>query len=48
MSTAATSIPEGNAAEVADLALAPEAAAPEVLARRIRQRRQMYIGQVAS
>ena len=48
MSTAATSIPERNAAEAADLVLAPEATAPEVLARRIRQRRQMYIGQVAS
>ncbi|MCK1382939.1 GGDEF domain-containing protein [Bradyrhizobium sp. 21] len=48
MSTAATSFPERNAAEVADLVLTPEAAAPEVLARRVRQRRQMYIGQVAS
>src|SRR3982750_3305225 len=48
MSTAATSFPERNAAEAADLALTTEAAAPEVLARRIRQRRQMYIGQVAS
>lgn len=48
MSTAATSFPERNAAEVADTVLAPEAAAPTVLARRIRQRRQMYVGQVAS
>jgi len=48
MSTAATSFPERNAAEVADLVLSPEAATPEVLARRARQRRQMYIGQVAS
>jgi len=48
MSTAATSFPERNAAEVADLVLSSEAAAPEVLARRTRQRRQMYIGQVAS
>src|SRR5512140_963891 len=48
MSTAATSFPERNAAEVADLVLAPEAAAPEVLARRVRQRRQMYVGQVVS
>ena len=48
MSTAATSFPERNAAEVADLALATEAAAPEAVARRARQRRQMYIGQVAS
>lgn len=48
MNTAATSLPERNAAEVADLVLAPEAAAPEVRARRARQRRQMYIGQVAS
>ena len=46
MSTAATSFPERNAAEVADLVLASEAAAPEVLARRVRQRRQMYVGQV--
>lgn len=48
MSTAATSLPERNAAEAADLVLTPEAAAPQVLARRARQRRQMYIGQVAS
>jgi|SRR6186713_117386 len=48
MSTAATSFPERNAAEVADLALTSEAAAPEVLVRRARQRRQMYIGQVVS
>ena len=48
MNTAATSLPERNAAEVAELVPAPEAAAPEVRARRARQRRQMYIGQVAS
>lgn len=48
MNTAATSFPERNAAEVADLVFAREAAAPEVVARRARQRRQMYIGQVAS
>src|SRR3954454_19707569 len=48
MSTAATSFPERNAAEAADLALTTAAAAPEVLARRIRQRRQIYVGQVAS
>ncbi|MCK1718460.1 GGDEF domain-containing protein [Bradyrhizobium sp. 141] len=48
MSTAATSFPERNAAEVADLVLTSEAATPDVLARRVRQRRQMYIGQVAS
>ena len=48
MSTAATSFPERNAAEAADLALVPDAAAPQVRARRVRQRRQMYIGQVAS
>ncbi|WLA63014.1 GGDEF domain-containing protein [Bradyrhizobium diazoefficiens] len=48
MNTAATSFPERNAAEVAELALAPEAAAPEVRERRARQRRQMYVGQVAS
>jgi diguanylate cyclase (GGDEF)-like protein len=48
MSTAATSFPERNAAEAADLVLSPGAAAPEVLARRARQRRQMYIGQGAS
>ncbi|TCU62835.1 diguanylate cyclase [Bradyrhizobium sp. R2.2-H] len=48
MSTAATSFPERNAAEAADLVLAPETTAPEVRARRARQRRQMYMGQVAS
>ncbi|MCA1509377.1 GGDEF domain-containing protein [Bradyrhizobium sp. NBAIM01] len=48
MGTAATSFPERNAAEVADLVLAPETTAPEVRARRVWQRRQMYIGQVAS
>lgn len=48
MSTAATSFPERNAAEVADLVLTPEAGAPEVMVRRVRQRRQMYIGQAAS
>jgi diguanylate cyclase (GGDEF)-like protein len=48
MSTAATSFPERNAAEVAKLALAPDRATPEVRARRMRQRRQMYAGQVAS
>ncbi|MBW8853844.1 MAG: GGDEF domain-containing protein [Bradyrhizobium sp.] len=48
MNTAATSFPERNAAEVADLVLTPDTAAPDVLARRVRQRRQMYIGQVAS
>lgn len=48
MSTAATSFPERNSAEVADLVLAPETTAPEVRARRARQRRQMYVGQVAS
>lgn len=48
MNAAATTLPERNAAQVADLVLMPEAAAPELLARRIRQRRQMYIGQVAS
>ena len=48
MSTAATTLPERNAAEVADLVLMPEAAAPQVRARRAWQRRQMYIGQVAS
>jgi diguanylate cyclase len=48
MSTAATSLPERNAAEAADLVLAPAEAAPEVRARRARQRRQMYVGQVAS
>jgi len=48
MSTAATSLPERNAAEAADVILAPKAAAPEVLARRVRQRRRMYVGQVAS
>ncbi|MBR0966833.1 GGDEF domain-containing protein [Bradyrhizobium diazoefficiens] len=48
MSTAATSLPERNAAEVAELFLSPEVAATEVLARRTRQRRQMFVGQVAS
>ncbi|MCP3458805.1 MULTISPECIES: GGDEF domain-containing protein [unclassified Bradyrhizobium] len=48
MSTAATSIPERNAAEVADLVLFPDQATPEVVARRMRQRRQMYVGQAAS
>lgn len=48
MSTAATSFPERNAAEVADSVLASETTAPEVRARRARQRRQMYIGQVVS
>ncbi|MDA9403090.1 GGDEF domain-containing protein [Bradyrhizobium sp. CCBAU 45389] len=48
MNTAATSLPERNAAEVADLVRMPEAAAPEVRTRRAWQRRQMYIGQVAS
>ncbi|WP_314949847.1 GGDEF domain-containing protein [Bradyrhizobium cosmicum] len=48
MITAATSLPERNAAEVADLVLMPDAAAPAVRARRVRQRRQMYVGQVAS
>jgi len=48
MNTAATSFPERSAAEAADLVLTREEAAPGVLARRIRQRRQMYVGQVAS
>ncbi|MDA9434341.1 GGDEF domain-containing protein [Bradyrhizobium sp. CCBAU 51627] len=48
MSTAATSFPERNAAEMADIVLASDAALPEVRARRMRQRRQMYAGQVAS
>ena len=48
MSTAATSFPERNAAEAADLVLAPETTAPEVRERRARQRRQMYMAQVAS
>ncbi len=48
MSTAATSYPERSAAEVADLELLPAKAAPEVAARRVRQRRQMYVGQVVS
>ncbi|OAF07042.1 diguanylate cyclase [Bradyrhizobium centrolobii] len=48
MSTAATSFPDRNAAEVADLALTSDATAPEVRARRMRQRRQMYVGQVVS
>lgn len=48
MSTAATSLPDRNAAEAADLALTPDATMPEMRARRMRQRRQMYAGQVVS
>ncbi|MBR0852866.1 GGDEF domain-containing protein [Bradyrhizobium liaoningense] len=48
MSTAATSLPDRNAAEAAELALASDASSPEVRARRMRQRRQMYVGQVMS
>ena len=48
MSAAATSYPERSAAEVVDLVLSPAQATPEVTAGRIRQRRQMYVGQVAS
>ncbi|MDA9442328.1 diguanylate cyclase [Bradyrhizobium sp. CCBAU 51745] len=48
MNTAATSFPEWSAAEAADLVLTREEAVPGVLARRMRQRRQMYVGQVAS
>jgi diguanylate cyclase (GGDEF)-like protein len=48
MDTAATSLPERNAAEVADIILTPDAERPDVRARRVRQRRQMYAGQVAS
>ncbi len=48
MSTAATSLPDRNAAEAAELALTSDATMPEVRARRMRQRRQMYAGQVVS
>ncbi|TYO62773.1 GGDEF domain-containing protein [Bradyrhizobium hipponense] len=48
MSTAATSLPDRNAAEAADLALTSDATMPQMRARRVRQRRQMYAGQVAS
>lgn len=48
MGTAATFHPDRTAADVADLPLASAATTPEVVARRIRQRRQMYVGQVAS
>lgn len=48
MSTAATSLPDRNAAEAADLALTSDATMPEMRARRMRQRRQMYAGQVVS
>lgn len=48
MGTAATSFPETNAADAADLALMSEATAPDAVARRVRQRRHMYIAQVAS
>ena len=48
MRAAATYYPERSAAEAADLELSPVQATPEMVARRIRQRRQMYVGQVAS
>jgi diguanylate cyclase (GGDEF)-like protein len=48
MSAAATSYPERSAAEIADLALSPAPASPEMSTRRVRQRRQMYVAQVAS
>jgi diguanylate cyclase (GGDEF)-like protein len=48
MGTAATSFPETNAADAADLALMSEATAPDAVARRVRQRRHMYVAQVAS
>lgn len=48
MGTAATSFPETNAAVTADLAVMSEAATPEAVARRVRQRRHMYMAQVAS
>jgi diguanylate cyclase len=48
MDTAATFHPDRTAAEVADLVLASDVATPEVVTRRVRQRRQMYVGQVAS
>ncbi|WP_456619127.1 MULTISPECIES: GGDEF domain-containing protein [unclassified Bradyrhizobium] len=48
MTTAATSLPDRNAAEAAELALTSDATMPEVRARRMRQRRQMYAGQVVS
>ncbi|MDE5440161.1 diguanylate cyclase [Bradyrhizobium sp. CSA207] len=46
MSTAATSLPDRNAAEA--VALTSDATMPEMRARRMRQRRQMYAGQVVS
>jgi diguanylate cyclase (GGDEF)-like protein len=48
MDTAATFHPDQTAAEVADLVLTSDAETPAVIARRVRQRRQMYVGQVAS
>uniref|UniRef100_UPI00211DFAD9 GGDEF domain-containing protein n=1 Tax=Bradyrhizobium sp. SRS-191 TaxID=2962606 RepID=UPI00211DFAD9 len=48
MSTAATSFPETSAAEVTDFAVPSAATASEMQARRVRQRRHMYVGQVAS
>ena len=48
MDPAATLHPDRTAAVVADLTLTAGATTPEVVARRIQQRRQMYVGQVAS
>jgi diguanylate cyclase (GGDEF)-like protein len=48
MGTPASFSPDRTAAEVAELTLAASAATPEVIARRVRQRRQMYAAQVVS
>ncbi|TPQ40755.1 GGDEF domain-containing protein [Bradyrhizobium guangdongense] len=48
MGTPASFSPDRTAAEVAELTLAASAMTPEVTARRVRQRRQMYASQVVS
>ena len=48
MDPAATRHPDRTAAEVADLTLTAGATTLEVVARRVQQRRQMYVGQIAS
>ncbi|MBR0824183.1 GGDEF domain-containing protein [Bradyrhizobium manausense] len=47
-STPASFSPDRTASEVAEIALAASAVTPEVSARRVRQRRQMYLTQVVS
>lgn len=48
MGTSASLSPDRTAAEVAEITLAASVGAPEVSARRVRQRRQMYATQVVS